>query len=139
MNGVAVPVIMTVTVNFTLPQEASDANATEREQQSARLGAGQSGDLIRIRVTMPDGRLLMEGEVPSDVTVFIDATGIAKFHFKASRSEASQDVTVSVYDETLRTHLGDVVLTTNAPVAQLPTSPSVGVQLLGVRSRILVK
>jgi hypothetical protein len=81
----------------------------------------------------------MSGEVPSDVTVFIDATGIAKFHFKASRSEASQDVTVSVYDETLRTHIGDVVLTTNAPVAQLPTSPSVGVQLLGVRSRILIR
>ena len=38
----------------------------------------------------------MSGEVPSDVTVFIDATGIGKFHFKASRSEGSQDVTVSV-------------------------------------------
>ena len=60
MNGVAVPVRMTVTVNFTLAQEASDANATEPQQQSARLGAGQSVDLIRIRVTMPDGRTFME-------------------------------------------------------------------------------
>ena len=81
----------------------------------------------------------MSGEVPSGVPVFIDAPGIGNFHFKASRSQGSQDVTVSVFDEMLQTHLGDVVLTPNAPVKQLPTSPSFGVQLLGVRSRLLVK
>ena len=139
LNGVAVPVRMTVTVNFSLRQEAPDANANGPEQQSGPLGAGQSVDLIRIHVTMPDGRTLMEGELRSNVPVLINAPGIGKVHFKASRSQGSQDVTVSVFDETLQTHLGDVVLTPTAPVAQSPTSPSFGVQLLGVRSRILIK
>ena len=36
MNGVAVPVIMTVTVNFTLRQEAPDANANGPNNKTAR-------------------------------------------------------------------------------------------------------
>ena len=90
MNGVAVPVIMTVTVNFTLRQETPGTNPSELEQQSGRPGAAGSRSLIRIQVTMPDGRTFMSGEVPNDVPVFIDAHGIGKFHFKASLSESSQ-------------------------------------------------
>src|SRR4029453_2716337 len=108
MNGVAVPIIMTVTVNFTLRS------------------------LPQIEVTMPDGRRLMSGEMPDNVLVPIAAPGFGRFHFKASHSRDAQGITVSVFGEDPQTHLGDVVLTPNAPAMESPTSPSFGIRLLGV-------
>lgn len=113
MNGVAVPVIMTVTVNFTLRDTPPGG--------------------IRLQMLFPDGRTFMEGEVRSDVPILIDVPGIGRAHFKASRSRDSSDVTVSFFGEDGQQHLGDVVLQPDSPPVQSPTAPSFGVQLLGVR------
>jgi TonB family protein len=114
LNGVAVPVIMTVTVNFTL-----------------RDFTPSSG--IRLQMLFPDGRTFMDGEVRSDVPILIDVPGIGRAHFKASRSRDSSDVTVSFFGEDGQQHLGDVVLQPDSPPVQSPTAPSFGVRLLGVR------
>ncbi len=106
MNGVAVPVRMTVTVNFTL------------------------GPLARIQVTMPDGSAStnLRADVP---TQFVADFG--RFHLTPSRSAGSADLKVSVFGEDGQTHLGDVTLVPDGPVVQSPTAPSFGMRLVFVR------
>ena len=106
LNGAAVPLIMTVTVNFTLRP------------------------LARIQVTMPDGSAFTElrADVP---TQFVADFG--RFHFVPSRAEGSPDLKVSVFGEDGQTHLGDVVLVPDGPVVQSPSSPSFGMRLVFVR------
>ena len=108
MNGVAIPVIMTVTVNFSLR------------------------DLLQMRVVLPDGNS-MPFDTQSGELLSWEFAGIGKFQLRASRARASNDATVSVFADGGQTHLGDVVVTLNGPIVQLPTTPSVGLQLLGVR------
>lgn len=108
MNGAAVPVIVTVTVNFTLR------------------------DLLQMRVVLPDGNS-MPFDMHSGALVNSEFAGIGKFQLRASRERASNDATVSVFTDGGQTHLGDVVVTLDGPVVQSPTTPSIGLQLLGVR------
>jgi TonB family protein len=106
MNGVAVPVRMTVTINFTLRP------------------------LARIQVIMPDGSAStdLRADVP---TQFVADFG--RFHLIPSRSEGSPDVKVSVFGEDGQTHLGDVVLVPDGPAVQSPTTPPFGMRLVFVR------
>ena len=108
MNGVAVPVIMTVTVNFSLR------------------------DLLQMRVVLPDGNSTPFDTHPGELLSW-EFAGIGKFQLRASRERASNDATVSVFVDGGQTHLGDVVVTLNGPVVQAPTTPSIGLQLLGIR------
>lgn len=102
LNGVAVPVLMTVTVSFTLRPQA------------------------RIQVMMPDGNATeLRAEVPTQVVL-----GDARFHLVPSRLEGSPDLKVSVYGEDGQTHLGDVVLVPDGSVVQSPTTPSFGMRFL---------
>jgi hypothetical protein len=52
---------------------------------------------------------------------------------RAWRSRGSDDATVSVFSADGQTHLGDMVVTLGGPVVQSPTTPSLGIQLIGVR------
>jgi len=108
MNGVAVPVIMTVTVNFSL-----------RER-------------LEMRVVLPDGNS-MTLEMPSVGIVKREFAGTGIFQLRTSRERASNDATVSIFSEDGQTHLGDIVVTLGGPVVQSPTTPSLGIQFLGVR------
>ena len=108
MNGVAVPVIMTLTVNFTL-----------REQ-------------LQIRVVLPDGNS-MPFDIYSGALVNASFTGVGAFQLKASRERGSSDATVSVFTDDGQTHVGDVVVTLNGPVVPSPMTPSIGLQFIGVR------
>jgi TonB family protein len=108
INGVAVPVIMTVTVNFSL------------------------SELLQMRIVLPDGNS-MPFEMHSGTFLDWGFTGIGRFRLRASRERASDDATVSLFSEDGQTHLGDVVVTLNGPVVQSPTTPSIGLQFLGVR------
>jgi TonB family protein len=108
MNGVPVPVIMTMTVNFSL------------------------SEILQIRVVLPDGNS-MPFDMKSGALVNASFTGVGAFQLKASRERGSNDATVSVFTDDGQTHVGDVVVTLNGPVVQSPTTPSIGLQFIGVR------
>jgi TonB family protein len=107
LNGVAVPVLMTVTVNFTLRP------------------------LARIQVTMPDGKASTElwADMPSKIYL----SDSERFQLIPSRSEGSPDLKVSVFGDDGQIHLGDVILVPDGPVVQSPTNPSFGLRLVFVR------
>jgi TonB family protein len=105
MNGVAVPIIMTVTVNFSLR------------------------DLIQLQVLLSDSSSIAL-DMPAGA--LLPAPG-GRFQLRASRSRGSNDVTVSVFTDDGQTHLSDVGLTLDGPIVQSPTTPSFGLRLLGVR------
>jgi TonB family protein len=104
LNGVPVPVIMTVTVNFSLRE------------------------LFQIELVMPDGKITTS-ELQSGG--MLQMPGF-RLHFR-SRSGGTDDPTVSVLIDDGQTHLGEVVLALNGPVVQTPTTPSVGLRLTGIR------
>ncbi len=112
MNGVAVPIMMTVTVSFTLRDTPRDT--------------------IRMQVLLPDGEPFMDGQFRTDVPILIDAKGVGRYHLKASRLSTT-DVRVSVYGGNGEDHLGDVLLSVGGPVVQVPTSPPLGLQWLETR------
>ena len=103
MNGIPVPVIMTVTVNFVLR------------------------DTIHLQFTLPDGSKSALQLTP-DVPGSISTPALGNVRFTAKRS-ASGDVTLSLYDAANQTHLADVVLRPDDAVVQTPTTPSFGVKL----------
>ena len=107
LNGVAVPVLMTVTVNFSLRP------------------------IIRIQVLLPDGK---EGMVQgaSGAPILIDAPG-GRFHITPTRADDSDSVNVSLFGEDGQTLLAEVTLKTDGPVVQTPTTPSLGLKLLMIR------
>jgi TonB family protein len=113
VNGVATPVLMTVTVNFTL-----------RDTPPGTIG---------MQILLPDGRVFMSGEFRSDIPILIDAPDVGRYRIKASRLPGTTDVRVSVFDDESQDHLGDVMLTVGGPVVPSPTTPSMGLQLIGVR------
>lgn len=107
MNGVAVPVIITVTVNFSLSKQ------------------------IHLHVTMPNGYsvvLRQSGNNP----VEIRPTADTRLHLRASRRQESGDITVSVFADDGETHVEDVALSLGGPVVQTATTPSLGLQFLGI-------
>lgn len=116
LNGSPIAVIMTVTVNFTL-------------RNTPRGG-------IRMQVLFPDGKPFMAGEFQSDVPILLDAKDVGRYHIRLSHLPDSTDVKVSVFGEDGQQHLGDVVLTVGGPVVQTPTTPPLGLQLLGIRLSI---
>jgi TonB family protein len=105
LNGVAVPVTMTVTVNFSLRE------------------------LISLQIILPDGT---SGNVELASGGLVQVPGV-RFHLRPSRARGSDDVTVEVLVDDGQTHLGEMVLTLNGPVVQSPTTPSFGIRLLGIR------
>jgi TonB family protein len=107
MNGVAVPIIMTVTVNFSLRP------------------------LIRIEVLLPDGKVGMV-ERASGSPMLIEA-GSGRFRLTPTRADDSSSVNVSLFSEDGETLLAEVTLTTDGPVVQTPTTPSLGLKLLMIR------
>jgi TonB family protein len=107
LNGVAVPVIMTVTVNFSLRPA------------------------IRIEVLHPDGKAGMV-ERPSGSPVLIETAG-GRFRLTPTRADDSDSVNVSLFSEDGQTLLAEVTLTTDGPMVQTPTTPSLGLKLLMIR------
>ena len=105
MNGVAVPIIMTTTVNFTLRK------------------------LIQLQVVLPDGS---SGGIDMPGNILLHAPG-GRFQLRASPAQEPNDVTVSVFSEDGQTNFGEVTLTMGGPVVQTPTTPSLGLQFLGIR------
>ena len=105
MNGVAVPVVMTVTVNFSLRP------------------------LINLQLFLPDG-------TSGPVSLFsggVLVTPGGRFQLRFSRVDGTDDATISLFTEDGQSHLGDVLLTLDGPVVQSPTTPSFGMQFLGIR------
>ena len=101
LNGAAVPVIVTVTVSFTLRP------------------------LNMIEVVTPDGGVVaLRADMPTQLVL-----GLGRFHLVPSRSAGSSNFNVSVYDGG-QTHLGDVTLVPGGPVVQSPTTPSFGMRLI---------
>jgi len=101
LNGAAVPVIVTVTVSFTL----------------------RPLNMIEV-VTPDDGVIALRADMPTQLVL-----GLGRFHLVPSRSAGSSSVNVSVYDGG-QTHLGDVTLVPGNPVVQSPTTPSFGMRLI---------
>ena len=104
-NGVPVPVLMTVTVNFSLRK------------------------LFQFQVVRPDGN-------SSVVELF--GTGLivtpgGRVQLRASPAQDANEIAVSVFSADGQTHLGDVALPLGGPLVQTPTTPSVGLRLLGIR------
>jgi TonB family protein len=108
MNGVAVPVLMTVTVNFSLRQ------------------------LFQIQLTLPDGSTPLFGTLAKQ-PMMIEVPGVGRVHFQVVDPSDSSSVTVSVFAADGETHLGNVTLALGAPAVQSPTSPSFGMQFVGFR------
>ena len=104
-NGVAVPVLMTVTVNFSLRE------------------------LFQLEVLSPDGTSGQTELLSGGLLVLPGG----RFELRMSRLRRSDDVTVSVFAEDRQTHLGDMTLTLNGPTVQSSTTPSFGLRLRGVR------
>jgi TonB family protein len=107
LNGVAVPVIMTTTVNFTLRP------------------------IIRLEVLLPDGKAGMV-ERMSGSPMFIDTPG-GRLRITPTRADDSDAVNVSLFSEDGQTLLAEVTLNTDGPMVQTPTSPSLGLKLLMIR------
>jgi len=103
VNGVAVPVITTVTVNFHLR------------------------GVIRVQLTLPDGSTRTLELSPGGYAA-IATPALGRMHFRAVRS-ASGGATLSIYDEDGRAHLGDVALQPDGRMVRSPTTPSFGIQL----------
>jgi TonB family protein len=108
LNGSAVPVVMTVTTNFTL-RDLMDLQIALPNADTARLSV-VAGRLASLKVAGGPG-----------------------FQIKAWRQWGSDVVTVSVYAEDGRTHLGDVLVEANGAAVPLPTVPAVELRLLGIR------
>ncbi len=105
LNGVPIPVIMTVTVNFTLRP------------------------VVRMHVVLPDGQQLVLGQVPG-APMTLDAPGVGRYQVRTSRAQNDDDLMVSLFAEDGQRHVGDVTVTIDGPVVQTPTVPSIGLQLI---------
>lgn len=104
-NGVQVPVLMTVTVNFSLRK------------------------LFQLQVVQPDGN---SSVVELFGTGQIVAPG-GRFQLRGSLDQDANEIAVSVFSADGQTHLGDVTLPLGGPLVQTPTTPSLGLQFLGIR------
>ena len=104
VNGVAAPVLITVTVNFTVR------------------------DQVRLQLTLPSGdsRTL---EISPGATSTIGTPALGLIQLKAVRT-ASGGATLSIYGEDGKTHLGDLALQPGGQAVASPTTPSFVIQLL---------
>ena len=114
MNGVAVPITMTVTVNFTLTPQ------------------------VQMRINMPDGTLVLlrvnaNGGIGRTEYPAMSRFGFAPF---LDRDPSVETVKVTIYefDEAGNAPraLGDVELRPGAGLVQSATTPSFGIELVGV-------
>ena len=105
LNGVAVPVRMTVTVNFTLRP------------------------LFYVQLTLPDGSITM---LDMFAGALVPAP-VGRVQLRAMRLAESDPLTVSLFTDDGQTRLGDVVLELKGSPVQSPTTPSFGMQFLGSR------
>ena len=106
LNGVPAPVVMTLTVNFTLR------------------------DLIDVRLTLPGGETAAISMLAGGMTV---VSPHGNFRLRAIRDRNAKAAVISVYHEDGGTLLGDVYVEEGGPVVQLPTTPAVGLQLIAIR------
>jgi TonB family protein len=108
LNGVPTPVVMTMTVNFTLRDE------------------------FEIRVFLPDGGqgpLTMFGG--GMMHVVLPQGG---FRLRAMRDRTSKSgAVISVFQEDGKTLLGEVYAEVGGPMVAIPTVPGVGLQLVAIR------
>jgi TonB family protein len=114
MNGVAVPVIMTMTVNFTLRPQ------------------------VQLRINMPDGTLVLLRTSPNGGIGRTEHPAMSRFGFApfldGDPSVETVKVTIYEFDEvgTAPRQLGDVELRPGAGVVQSATTPSFGIELVSV-------
>jgi TonB family protein len=106
LNGSAVPIIMTVTVNFTLRDE------------------------ITLRITMPNGTTTALRMLSTGGVAVIDVPGTGQFEFAADEAPGSSNVKISIYELTngVRRLTGSV-LAAEASFVQSDTTPSFGIEV----------
>jgi TonB family protein len=115
LNGVAIPVIMTVTVNFTLRPQ------------------------VQLRINMPDGTLVALRVAPGRISRSEDPANSRfgfEVHGKADRSgDETATVTIYEFDEAANAPrvLGDVELRPGGGLVQSATTPSFGIELIVTR------
>jgi TonB family protein len=114
MNGVAVPVVMTVTVNFTLRAQ------------------------VRLRINMPDGTLVVLRISPDGGIGRTEHPGMSRFGFAPFLSQdlSVDTVRVTIYEfnepgNAPRT-LGNVELKAGGGMVQSTTTPSFGIELVSI-------
>jgi TonB family protein len=117
MNGVAVPVVMTMTVNFSLRPQ------------------------VRLRITLPDGQVTPQfGVTSGSIGIELAASGGRKFGFAPMLDQGSSpdSVRVFIFDVTSAApdvppvSLGSVEVTKGGGVVQSATSPSFGIELVSI-------
>jgi len=111
MNGVAIPVLMTVTVNFTL---RADPNVT-------------------LNIGLPTGGSTAVKVMDQAGVGMVDVPNVGKFGFTPIRGASPTGRTIVIYQITepgspLK-NLGTVQVELNGGVVQSPTTPSFGVEL----------
>jgi hypothetical protein len=114
LNGSAVPVVMTVTVNFTLRSQ------------------------VRLKVTMPDGTLTLLVVSPNGGIGRTGYPPMAKYGFApfVDPDPSVNTVKVVIYEVgdtgTAPVTLGNVELTPGGGVVQSATTPSFGIELVSI-------
>jgi protein TonB len=114
LNGAAVPVVMTVTVSFTLSAQ------------------------VRLRVIMPDGTVTLLRVSPNGGIGRTEYPPMAKYGFApfVDRDRSVSTVKVVIYElgepGTAPVTLGDVELEPGAGLVQTATSPSFGIEVIRV-------
>jgi protein TonB len=114
LNGAAVPVVMTVTVNFTLRTQ------------------------VHLRVTMPDGTLTLLRTSPNGGIARTEYAPMSKYGFApfVDSNRSVDTVTVVIYElgdpGTAPTSLGTIELKPGAGPVQTNTTPSFGIEVMSV-------
>jgi TonB family protein len=104
LNGVAVPVITTVTVNFTLRDE------------------------VTLRITLPNGTGTVLRIASTGGLAVVDVPGTGQFEFATAEDPGSSNVRVSITElsDGVRRLLGSVGVSPGTGVVQSSTTPSFG-------------
>jgi protein TonB len=110
LNGTAVPVIMTVTVNFTLQDEVV-----------LRIDL-PNGSTTSLRITLPGGFAV------------IDVPGAGQFGFAAAKDPGSSNLKVSISELSngVPRNIGTVDVATDGGVVRSATTPSFGIEVARV-------
>jgi TonB family protein len=116
LNGVAVPVLMTVTVNFTLRGEPQ----------------------VQMRINMPDSTLVLLRTSANGGIGRSEYPAMSQFGFApiVDKDPSVETVKVAIYEfgqaGDAPRQLGDVELRPNGGMVQSPTTPSFGIELVSV-------
>jgi protein TonB len=107
MNGAAVPVIMTATVNFTLRDE------------------------LALRITLPNGETPVLRIESAGGLAVLDVSGTGRFEFATAADPGSANVKVTIYEmsDGARRLVGSVDVPPDAGIVQSAGTPSFGIEV----------